>query len=286
MELTRNVEWDLFEAVPSEYLILAKAGMLEKIDYSQIDKTTLAQYDPKLLLPDAFPFLAFTQVISYSTKTYSKDHHPQSWADVWDVEKFPGKRIFPAGDYIVEPLEPALLADGVAPDKLYPIDFERAYKSLSRIKPAVIKWVNSSSAVPQALVDGEADIGMASEARVLELRNSGAPIDFDWNQGLISSDYWAILKGAKHYQNAMKFIDFASQAKILADFIKILPFGPQNHATFDYLSPELKAALPTAPDNLRKQIRLNAEWWGDNGGSGPTNFEKSMKLWSQWITAQ
>ncbi|ODV43375.1 hypothetical protein AWV79_17990 [Cupriavidus sp. UYMMa02A] len=37
-------------------------------------------------------------------------------------------------------LEFALLADGVPKDKLYPIDVQRALKSLDRIKKNVVKW--------------------------------------------------------------------------------------------------------------------------------------------------
>ncbi len=128
MVMTQNVEWDLFECVPSEYYVLSQQNMLEKIDYSLLDKTIMDQMDPKALAPYGVGFLSFSQVISYSTKKYSKENHPHTWAEVWDLKKFPGKRIFPAGDYEIEPMEPALLADGVAPDKLYPLDLDRAYK--------------------------------------------------------------------------------------------------------------------------------------------------------------
>jgi putative spermidine/putrescine transport system substrate-binding protein len=286
MEQTGDVEWDVFECVPTEYLVLSHQGMLEKIDYGQIDPQVLAQLDDRAKQPYGINFLSFTQVIAYNTHKYSKEHHPHTWAEVWDVQKFPGARIFPAGDYEIEPFEPALLADGVAPDKLYPIDFDRAFKSLAKIKPSVIKWVNSSSAVPQALVDGEADIGLAAAARIIQLKDEGAPVDFDWNQGLITSDYWVILKGAKNYKNAIKFIEFASQGKPAAELVKILPFGPTPHTAFQYLTPEQQAKLPTAPDNIKQEIWLNPEWWSQTDASGTTNLEKSHTLWNNWITAQ
>lgn len=286
MVMTQNVEWDLFECVPSEYYVLSQQNMLEKIDYSLLDKTIMDQMDPKALAPYGVGFLSFSQVISYSTKKYSKENHPHTWAEVWDLKKFPGKRIFPAGDYEIEPMEPALLADGVAPDKLYPLDLDRAYKSLAKIKPAVIKWVTSSSAVPQALVDAEADIGLGAVARIAQLKAEGAAIDFDWNQGLITSDYWAIPKGAKNYKNALKFIEFASQGKPIAELVKILPFGPSNRTAFDYLTAEEKAKLPTYPENLEKQIWLDPKWWAEVDGSGRSNLEKEHAMWNTWITQQ
>src|SRR5258705_369542 len=75
-----------------------------------------------------FPDAIFANGISYcalgTNLCYRRDKFPnggpQSWADFWDVKKFPGTRSL----YNNAPrtLAFALLADGVAPDKLYPMD--------------------------------------------------------------------------------------------------------------------------------------------------------------------
>ena len=57
----------------------------------------------------------FSTVIGWNTKTYG-DQRPQSWADFWDVKKFPGTRSYRNA---VPTLEPALMADGVPRDKVY-----------------------------------------------------------------------------------------------------------------------------------------------------------------------
>jgi hypothetical protein len=51
----------------------------------------------------------------------------ESWADVWNVEGFPGRRV--SRKHPIDSMEQALLADGVAPDKLYPLDADRASKT-------------------------------------------------------------------------------------------------------------------------------------------------------------
>ena len=51
---------------------------------------------------------------------------PVTWADFFDTKKFPGKRAWPAEYFTGGTMEAALLADGVAPDEIYPIDYERA----------------------------------------------------------------------------------------------------------------------------------------------------------------
>ena len=34
-----------------------------------------------------------SHVICYNKKKWPGDHHPKSWADFWDVQKFPGRRV-------------------------------------------------------------------------------------------------------------------------------------------------------------------------------------------------
>ena len=54
-----------------------------------------------------------SHVICYNKKKWPGEHHPKSWADFWDVKKFPGTRgLRRSAKYT---LEIALLADGVAP---------------------------------------------------------------------------------------------------------------------------------------------------------------------------
>src|SRR3546814_2888227 len=75
---------------------------------------------------------------------------PRSWADFWDVKRFPGKRgMRKTPKYS---LEFALLADGVPPDQVYPTlrtpaGIDRAFSKLDEIKPNVVWW-SSISQVP------------------------------------------------------------------------------------------------------------------------------------------
>lgn len=285
MVKTGNVEWDVFICVPSDMLVLAGDGLLEQIDYSKISTSVLAQFPQDALKTFGFGHLYSSQVIAFNTKAFPSDKpRPASWKDVWDLVRFPGKRMFPAGDYTVNPIEATLLADGVAPDKLYPLDFERAYRSLTKIRPAVSKWVNSSSAVPQALVDGEVDIGFAAAARINELKAQGAPVDFVWNEGIIDFDYWAIPKGAKHYKEALKFIEFASSAESEAALVTLMPYGPVNRDAVARVPEQQRVNLNSYPDNLAKQVLLRADWWAEKDASGKSNVEKNSQLWNSWIT--
>jgi putative spermidine/putrescine transport system substrate-binding protein len=198
------------------------------------------------------------------------------------VEKFPGPRAIDAGDWVVPPLEYALMADGVAPEKLYPLDMKRAYESMSKIRPHVAKFTTSSAMAPQMLVDGEAVVGGATLGRVVRRKSEGAPIDFTWNQALIQFDYWIIPKNAPNYENAMKFIEYATRPEVQAEMVKLQLLGPVNMKAFDHLPEERARQLPSYPENLKKQVFLSADWWASTNDEGKSNVLLNQEMWNRW----
>ena len=75
--------------------------------------------------------ITYGVVLGYNTDA-TAGQVPEGWADFFDTAKFPGKRGF--WDYSAGGIfEFALLADGVAPADLYPLDLERATAKLDTI---------------------------------------------------------------------------------------------------------------------------------------------------------
>ncbi len=275
---TGNIEWDAILMSKAAMLSLQKEKFLEKVDYDRIPKADVAGITPQSLIhPEGVPNILFSRGIAYNTKAISPGKHPRSWAEVWDVQKFPGQRSLGAFSGSLSPdLEFALLADGVPMDKLYPIDVERAFKSLDRIRPNVAKFWTTGAMSPQMLVDGEISVGSAYLNRIGDLLASGSPpVAFDWNQAMVQNNYWCILKGAKNYENAMKLIAFATSAEGQAGFARETLMGPVNVNAFKLLSPERARQLPSSPENLPKQFIYNDDWWGENR-------EPIRRRWDQW----
>ena len=277
-----NTEWDVSGIVPGDLLVLARNGLAEELDYENYFQGMMEHIVPEVVHSHGIGNFFYTKVIAYSTETFTADNHPMSWADVWDVEKFPGPRMIDAGDWVVPPLEYALLADGVSPENLYPLDMERAYESIGKLKPHVAKFATASAMPPQALVDGEVVVAAATLGRIVKLMKDGAPVDYVWNQGLIQFDYWMIPKGAKNYENAMKFIEFATRPEIQAALVKIQPLGPVNLQSFDHLTEAEGRALPSHPDNLRQQVFLSADFWASSGPDGKSNIERNQEMWNRF----
>lgn len=284
---SRNTEWDVSGMVPGDLLVLAREGLVEKLDYDNYFKGMMGDIVEEVVHPYGIGNFFYTKVIAFNTEAFpAGGPQPDSWQDVWNVEKFPGPRVVDAGDWVVPPIEYALLADGVAPDKLYPLDFERSYESIGKIKPHVAKFANASAMAPQMLVDGEAVVGAATLGRVVRRKNEGAPIDFSWNQGLIQFDYWIIPKNAPNYENAMKFIEYATRPEVQAAMVKLQLLGPVNLKAFDHLSQERAKALPSYPDNLKKQVFLSADFWASKDESGKSMVEKNQEMWNRWSITQ
>ena len=137
------VTWDLAQLGLDECQLAAKEGLLEKIDRSIVSTDGIeAAADMDYCIPAYY----YSTVLAWNTAT---GQPMNSWADFFDAEKFPGARSvykYPRGN-----LEMALLADGVAPDKLYPLDLDRAFEKLAQLKPEIQASVGFRRAVGPAL---------------------------------------------------------------------------------------------------------------------------------------
>ncbi|WP_052947855.1 ABC transporter substrate-binding protein [Aneurinibacillus tyrosinisolvens] len=266
-----NVEFDVVN-VDSDFVIRGgKQGLLEKLDYNVIKKDDII---PQLVDDYGIGAELFSTAISYNTSKFPTGSHPKNWAEFWDTKKFPGPRSlwkYPTGT-----LEAALLADGVAPDKLYPLDVDRAFASLDKIKKDVKVWWNAGAQPPQLLANGEVVLAEAWNGRVSTAKKQGAPEDVEFNQGLIMGDSWVVPKGVQNKDLAMKFIAFAIAPEQQAAFSSSIDYAPVNKKALDLLSPEVKERLGQSPDKAKSQIVVDIKWWVDN-------FDKVNERFEQWL---
>jgi len=279
--LAKSVKWDVIEFTEADYFLLVKEDLIEPIDYSQFDAETLAAIDEKFRLKHGVIAVLYCYAIAYRTDLGRTDH-PKNWAEFWDTKKFPGPRALPSGNAYNPPWTSALLADGVPPDKLYPLDFKRAAASLSKIKDSVKVWYTETAGGIQAIVSGEVDYASAPTGRIIAARAQGAKIDIDYGQALRYADYFVVPKGAPNKAAAMKFIAYASRAEPAAAMMKLQPNSAPNTAALKLLDPALAAMLPTAPGNLPKEVANNPTFYGEDSGNGQTWKQIGLKTWNEW----
>ena len=195
-----------------------------------------------------------------------------NWDALFDTKKYPGKRAlykWPSPGVI----ELALLADGVAPDALYPLELDRAFKKLDTIKKDIVWWGGGAQS-QQLLASGEVALGQFWNGRVYALQKDDLPVGVSWQQNLVMSDFLVVPKGAKNKDAAMKFLAYSSSAKGQADFADKTAYAPINEQSDAMLDAKLAAHLPTHYAN--EQVSLDYQYWAKHG---PAIAER----WNAWL---
>ncbi len=269
-----NPELDIVDAGELGMLSLSQKGALEKINYKGWKLANPDDLDHRR--DDMVANIYFSTVLAYNTQVFPTGKHPRSWAEFWDVKKFPGPRTLTDLAAGAIDLEFALLADGVPKGKLYPIDLDRAFKSLDRVRPSIRKFWDTGALSAQMLADKEVVLGSIWNGRLQAIADKGAPVAIEWNEAALQVQFWAVMKGAKNAENAQRFIDFACQPQIQAAVAGFIPYGPTNRQAFKYIKADVAARLPSSPENKPKAFLHNARWWADNRS-------KVSERWSQWL---
>jgi putative spermidine/putrescine transport system substrate-binding protein len=262
--------WDIVDADPFSAQALGKKGMMEPIDYTIFDKSKIRPgFDWEFAASTYF----FSYIIAYDASKFG-DKVPTGMADFFDVEKFPGKRaLYKWGTGM---WEAALMADGVAPDKLYPLDLPRAHAKLAAFKDNVVSYWGGGAESQSVLLNGEASMALiwSTRAGLIE-KDSGGSIKFVWDQGLISPGAMAVIKGNPGGKdNAMKFIASTQDPKKQLIMFEMLGQGPANPETDALLPEDQKRLNPVDPENMKKQIALDMAWYETNYGPALDEYTK------------
>ena len=264
--------WDLVHLGGDECARGESEGLFEPLDLSTFDDASI----PATARGKSWVATNYYSVVM-AWRTDKVKQPPKSWADFWDAKALPGRRAI-AG-LAQETLEIALLADGVAKDKLYPLDVERAFKKLEEIKPNITVWWTSGAQSAQLLNDGEVDMVMAWNGRISALTKEGAKVAYTYNQGILQSTSLCVLKGAPNLPTAIKFLNEAVDPVHQANLPLHIDYGPANPKAYDtkVISEARVKELPSAPENAKVQALMSYAWWTSPAG------EAAEKRWLQFM---
>ena len=134
----------------------------------------------------------------------------------------------------------ALLADGVAPDKLYPLDVDRAFKKLDGIKAQTVFWTTNSQS-QQLFVDREVVAGIILNGRVYDAAQKGAKIALSWEQNIQAVDYLVVPRGSKNRAAAMRLIDTMTVAENQAKVANLIAYSPTNLEAYKTIDAQARA---------------------------------------------
>jgi len=271
MVTSGNVEWTVTEIGGQDVLTAVEEGLLEKIDDSLVDRSGF----PKEAQETEYWFAksAYATVMAYAPEAFPNGH-PTTWAEFWDVEKFPGPRTL--RNHPTDNLEYALMADGVAPEDLYPLDVDRAFKKMEEIAPYITVWWKSGQQPAQLLLDGEVVLASGWNGRFYNLIKDGAPMAIEWNEGVIKLSAYGIPKGSPHPCWAQRYLGIMTDPKRQAIYAEEIGYPGLHLESTKYVSDTLGKNLPTHPDNIDKLVWTDTEWWRDHG-------QEVHERWNKWM---
>lgn len=255
-----NVTADLMELSGPGVETARAQGLLDDLDWDLIDPEEMS---PEARLPYAFGYQYFALFLASMP-----DARPvNSWQEFWDTERQPGRRAIPAYARYALPL--ALLADGVAPDELYPLDIDRALASIDRIKDDLILW-EAASQTPQLLTSKEA-VYVATWDNVFE--EDGFFVNFA--PGIWDVAYFVMPKGAPNPELAMKLLHEMSKVENQARAAEVAPIAGPSPTIMDHLDASIVARMPTSPELRKTQAGSDRMWWAEHG-------EEAERRWSEY----
>jgi len=241
--------------------------LLQPLDMSKLDVSDVANQDT--INEYSVPWYQFSRNLFWNADAFPNGG-PQSWADVWNVKKFPGTRSFPT--YPTGVLEIALLADGVPLDKLYPLDIDRAFKKLEEIKPNALFGGQEDVAIAQ----GEVVTGLYTLGRIRDIQAGGAHVEYTWNGAVVSVQSLTISKNAKNPELAHKAIQFALQPAQQQAVLDELKYTPSVKSVLDKLTPEERADLPGTPETNKLTFYIDGDWYAQHWDEVSTRWQEFL----------
>jgi putative spermidine/putrescine transport system substrate-binding protein len=283
-ELTQMVHagatvWDVMQVESRTLQQGCRQGLFEKLDPARVPPA--ADFIPGALSECGVGIFTWAQALVYADQLRDA---PRSWADFWDVRKYPGKRgLRRSAKYT---LEIALLADGVDPKDVYSTlsteaGVRRAFRKLDQIRKNTIWW--EAAAQPGNLLAA----GLVSMSSAYTLwfdpaleRNRHTRIV--WRQSLYDIDSWAIPAGSPRRDDAYRFIAFSSSPERQKVLSEQLTYGPTNRSALDLLPARLAGMLPSSAPNLASALRIDTAFWIEHGDA----LERRFNTWAPAICRQ
>ena len=266
--VSKRIEWDVFDSVGPQITAGASDGLWEDIDKKIVDRSDL-------IAPGGESFMGtylFAGGIAFDPKRFPEGKHPVTFKDFWDEKTFPGRRCL--RPRISETLEMALLADGVAPKDLYPLDVERGFKALDRVKPLVKKWAETTPQTITLLTSNEVDFSYSYISRVRPAQIAGSSVSISTAQTLNSLEYLAVAKGSPNREAAMRYLAFCIRPDRQAAFAETLFFSPNSRKGFDASTPAARAYMPDM--NNPANAVVDDMWWADR-------YSALQKRFTEWL---
>ena len=260
---------------PSDYMIeiMINRNILDEIDvsklknYSNLNKEYLGlPFDKENKY--SLPFLYATVVVAVNTK-YIKDNI-ESYNDLLN-SKYKNDIVFIDDQRMV--IGMALLANGYNMNSTNPKELKKAKEWLEKVKPNIKAY--DSDCPKNFLITEEANIGYIwdAEAKLARTENPNIKI-IRPKEGIgMSLDNYAIPKGAKHKEEAYKFIDYILDSEVMYKIIEGYPYNSVNVGTDLLYGNEVFSS-----QFMEEEEKPENKYFVENIGSSIKDYDK---IWAE-----
>lgn len=265
---TNTVDIDMADLTTGIIVPGEKSGVWAKIDRNIVNLDGII---PQAVRDYQVAYMSYAGGIAWDKNRHPDGKHPTTWPEFWDANKFPGRRGLRAR--VSEMLEIALMADGADPKSIYPIDVERAFKSLDRIKKNVSNFIAETPQTISLIQNNQCDFTYAYHGRVYGGVQAGLPIGFSFKQNFLALGWIAAINKSPNPEGAQRFIASMLKPERQAHFTNLQAYPGTARGALELVKDEIKPYLPKpdAPDACFENI----DWWA-------TRFEELSKRYKEW----
>lgn len=248
-----NSEIALFELVSTSFEQAKALNLLEPINWEALN--------PDPMYPESRDEFGLGWQYYSTLMAWRSNMRPlASWADFFNVKDFPGKRAMPDRPVM---LPFALLADGVAKEKLYPLDLNRAFRKLETMKDSVSVWWAAGAQPVQLLSDNEVQYSVSYSGRI-----AGKPgLDCTFEEAALDCSFMTVVKGTSAAAKAacMRLLHEYTVAKNQAEAARIISYTGASPNLTPLLPQDKLKEFPTVYKD--RQFINDAKWWYENAGT-------------------
>ncbi|MCT7378256.1 extracellular solute-binding protein [Chelativorans salis] len=272
-----HLQWDMMEAGSGDVFVPARNRLLVDLgeDCALVSK---AKSDGAGEICHRFGVVpTYGATLLTANRTMFDGGAPSSWNDFFNVADFPGPRSLPNFSTPWRVLIGALLADGVAPDKLFPLDLDRAFDKLDQIRPHISLWWKTGDQIQRALRDQEVAMTLVWNTRIDFLRDEGLPLQRVWRGWTLNEADWVVFKGAPNRQNALRFLNwYFDHPEVQAAFAQAIAASPTTKSALELLPQSDKEDSPIFPDNFKGVVEVDYTWLANH-------HAEIVERWNRWI---
>jgi putative spermidine/putrescine transport system substrate-binding protein len=246
----RRSEWDGIDAGAVDTIEFNRRGLLQQYPAGTSESDLVEEELRRLNTGVFFP----TMNVVYRPEAF-RGAKPSTWADFWDVRKFPGRRaVRKSPNWLIEA---ALLADGVPADQVQPLDFDRGFAKLDELRPH-LTMLDTSTEIQQLFQNGDIELAQLVYGRAYTLQEQGVNVAVSWEQALQYGWGGPLMPyGTPHREAMVELAAFMTKAERQAEFAKLTGYGPTNSAALEFLDDRTLNRITTSPEHMKAGFKYN-----------------------------